>query len=181
MKILKGLWGFVDQNCCISGQIAPNIHKILMIICRHVIWMKMDQVITQLICILQYVRIGSFHGFIFRGLARWYLDNHQIKRWNHGPLTRYITLLVAHAPGMLELFSPTPTPNEAVCWLRMRLACWNCFPRHRIQMKPLVSDPGMHRGTCGTHVYDSQWGTPFVLTKGLFFMFISRVVNQRGN
>ena len=26
------------------------------------------------------------------------------------------------------------------------------FPRHRFQRKPLVSDPGMHRGTCVTHV-----------------------------
>ena len=26
------------------------------------------------------------------------------------------------------------------------------FPRHRFQRKPLVSDPGMHHGTCVTHV-----------------------------
>ena len=25
----------------------------------------------------------------------------------------------------------------------------NTFPRHRLQRKPLVSDPGMHHGTCG--------------------------------
>ena len=47
----------------------------------------------------------------------------------HGPLTRYVTLRVAHAPGM---------PGT--------------FPRHRLQMKPLISDPGMHHGTCVTHV-----------------------------
>ena len=28
----------------------------------------------------------------------------------------------------------------------------NVFPRHRLQRKPLVSDPGMHHGTCVTHV-----------------------------
>ena len=28
----------------------------------------------------------------------------------------------------------------------------NVFPRRRFQMKPLVSDPGMHHGTCVTHV-----------------------------
>ena len=28
----------------------------------------------------------------------------------------------------------------------------NVFPRRRFQRKPLVSDPGMHHGTCGTHV-----------------------------
>ena len=28
----------------------------------------------------------------------------------------------------------------------------NIFPRRRLQRKPLVSDPGMHHGTCVTHV-----------------------------
>ena len=28
----------------------------------------------------------------------------------------------------------------------------NVFPRHRLQRKPLVNDPGMHHGTCVTHV-----------------------------
>ena len=28
----------------------------------------------------------------------------------------------------------------------------NVFPRRRFQRKPLVSDPGMHHGTCETHV-----------------------------
>ena len=28
----------------------------------------------------------------------------------------------------------------------------NVFPRRRLQRKPLVSDPGMHHGTCVTHV-----------------------------
>ena len=47
----------------------------------------------------------------------------------HGPLTRYINLRVAHAPGMPGTFSTPPTN------------------------KPLaVSDPGMHHGTCVTHV-----------------------------
>ena len=49
--------------------------------------------------------------------------------WCHGPLTRYVKLRVAHAPGMSGTFS--------------------C---HRLQRKPLVSDPGMHHGTCVTHV-----------------------------
>ena len=41
------------------------------------------------------------------------------------------------------------TPN---CRLRMRRECRERFPRHRLQRKPLVSDPGMHHGTCVTHV-----------------------------
>ena len=34
----------------------------------------------------------------------------------------------------------------------MRRECGELFPRHRFQRKPLVSDPGMHHGTCETHV-----------------------------
>ena len=30
--------------------------------------------------------------------------------------------------------------------------CRERIPRHRFQMKRLVSDPGMHQGTCVTHV-----------------------------
>ena len=48
----------------------------------------------------------------------------------HGPLTRYVTLRVAHAPGMPGTFSLTADSKG----------------------KPLVSDPGMHHGTCVTHV-----------------------------
>ena len=51
------------------------------------------------------------------------------QRRQNGPLTRYTKLRVAHAPGMPAT-----------------------FPRHRLQRKPLVSDPDMHHGTCMTHV-----------------------------
>ena len=34
----------------------------------------------------------------------------------------------------------------------MRRECRERFPRHRLQMKPLVSDSGMHHDTCVTHV-----------------------------
>ena len=33
--------------------------------------------------------------------------------------------------------------------VRMCRECWECFPHHRLQRKPLVSDPGM---PCVTHV-----------------------------
>ena len=36
--------------------------------------------------------------------------------------------------------------------LRMHRECRERFPRHRLQWKPLISDPGMHPGTCVTHV-----------------------------
>ena len=37
------------------------------------------------------------------------------------------------------------------------------FPRHRLQRKPLVSDPGMHHGTCVPHV---PWCMSGSLTRG---------------
>ena len=40
-------------------------------------------------------------------------------------------------------------PDTWNCGLRMRR---ECFPRHQLQRKPLVSNPGMHHGTCVTHV-----------------------------
>ena len=43
-------------------------------------------------------------------------------------------------------------PDAYNCGLRMRRECRERFPSHRLQRKPLVSDPGMHHGTCVTHV-----------------------------
>ena len=48
-------------------------------------------------------------------------------------------------------------------WLRMRRECRERFPRHQLQRKPLVSDPGMHHGTCVTHV---SWCVSGSLTSG---------------
>ena len=59
----------------------------------------------------------------------------------HGSLTRYLKLRVVHAPEMLGMF----------------------LPQHRLQRKPLVSDPGMHHGTCVTHV---PWCMSGSLTRG---------------
>ena len=55
------------------------------------------------------------------------------------PLTRYVKLRLAHEPGM---------PGR--------------FPRHWLQRKPLVNDPGMHHGKCATHV---PWCMPGLLTR----------------
>ena len=43
-------------------------------------------------------------------------------------------------------------PDTQNCGLRMRRECRERFHRHRLQRKPLVSDPDMHHGTCATHV-----------------------------
>ena len=58
----------------------------------------------------------------------------------NGSLTRYVKLRVAHAPGMPGTFSPP-----------------------RLQRSPPVSDPGMHHGTCVTHV---RWCMLGSLTRG---------------
>ena len=54
--------------------------------------------------------------------------------------------------------------NTQNCGLRMRRECRERFPRHRLQRKPLVSDPGMHHGTCVTHV---PWCLSGLLTRGV--------------
>ena len=54
-------------------------------------------------------------------------------------------------------------PDTQNCGLRMRRECMEHFPRHRLQWKPLVNDPGMHHGTCITHV---PWCMSGSLTRG---------------
>ena len=44
-----------------------------------------------------------------------------------------------------------------------RNACWERFPRHRLQRKPQVSDPRMHQGTCVMHM---PWCMSGLLTRG---------------
>ena len=43
-------------------------------------------------------------------------------------------------------------PDTRNCRLGMRRKCRERFPRHRLQRKPLDSDPSMHHSTCVTHV-----------------------------
>ena len=45
----------------------------------------------------------------------------------------------------------------------MRRECGERFPRHWLQRKTLVSDPGIHHGTCTTHVPWCMWAS---LTRG---------------
>ena len=65
-------------------------------------------------------------------------------------------------------FSPT-TSQWASYQIRKIAGCacagnaGNVFPRRRFQRKPLVSDPGMHHGTCVTHV---PWCMSGSLTRG---------------
>ena len=43
-------------------------------------------------------------------------------------------------------------PDKQNCVLCMHWECRERFPRHRLQRKWLISDPGMLHGTCVTHV-----------------------------
>ena len=85
-----------------------------------------------------------------------------------------MTTQVAKHIGILQTYSPTSNmaelcewftstlgpdwsamgllPDTQNCGLRIRGECRERFPRHRLQRKPLVSDPGMHHGTCVMHV-----------------------------
>ena len=45
----------------------------------------------------------------------------------------------------------------------MSQECRECFPRHRLQRKTLVNYPGVHHGTCVTHV---PWWMPGSITSG---------------
>ena len=54
-------------------------------------------------------------------------------------------------------------PDTQNCRSRKRRECRERFLRHWFQRKPLVSDPGMHHGTCVTHV---PWCMSGSLTHG---------------
>ena len=53
-------------------------------------------------------------------------------------------------------------PDTWNCGLRMRRECRERLPRDWFQMKPVVCDPGMHHGTCVTHV---PWCMSWSLTR----------------
>ena len=63
--------------------------------------------------------------------------------------------IMAHTMGLL--------PDTYNCGLRMHRECRERFPRHRLQRKPLVSDPVRHHDTCVTHV---PWCMSGSLTRG---------------
>ena len=54
-------------------------------------------------------------------------------------------------------------PDTSKCGLRMCRECRERFPRHWLQRKPLVSNPGMHHDTGITHV---PWCMSGSLTRG---------------
>ena len=84
-----------------------------------------------------------FWAGILYGYLRSAIDTHRAWLW------------IALAMGLL--------PEIKNCGSRMRRECRERFPRHRLQRKPLVSDPDMHHGACMTHV---PWCMSGSLTRG---------------
>ena len=54
-------------------------------------------------------------------------------------------------------------PDTQNCGLRSHRECWKRFSRQRLQRKWLASEPGMHHGSCVTHV---PWCKSGSLTRG---------------
>ena len=116
--------------------------------CEVISWGCLMEIISNTICTRFPVwTVAKFENDLATAIQWWRVirsvDELQNVNWyeanrflSHGPLTRYVKLRVVHAPGM---------PGR--------------FPRHRLQRKPLVSDPGMHHGTCVTHAPWCMLGT----------------------
>ena len=67
-----------------------------------------------------------------------------LHRWRHIFAIWFHYNSIEYSMGLLS-----DTQN---CGLRMRPECRERIPHHRLQRKLIVSDPGMHHGTCVTHV-----------------------------
>ena len=97
----------------------------------------------------------------------WYANSQRSKHCGVGfigivkPHLRYLSFLNIHSE-VVEILSHgiSDTWN---CGLRLRRECRERFPYHRLQRKPLVTDPGTHHGTCVTHV---PWWMSGSLTRG---------------
>ena len=74
------------------------------------------------------------------------------------PLMEYLWAIMITDEAVMDLM-----PDTQKCGLRMRQECRERFPRHRLQRKPRVSYPGMHHGSCVTHV---PWCMSGSLTRG---------------
>ena len=108
---------------------------------------------THLMFLFFYIQT-NFHCFSIRLWLFWTLFG---KNYHGTPtgVTYISNICHSRAMGLLS--------DRQNCGLRMRRECRERFPRHRLQRKPLVSDPGMHRGSCVTHV---PWCMSRSLTHG---------------
>ena len=74
-----------------------------------------------------------------------YVDPFDIRRMSTGTIWFFYSSNAKDKHGSMGLL-----PDKQNCGWRMSRECRERFPRHRLQRKPLVSEPGMHHGTCVT-------------------------------
>ena len=102
------------------------------------------------------------------------VDSHDKMSVMRDVFARHDVIMIALPPGdilkshvvlshLIQCSSMGLLPDTQNCGLRMRRECRERFPRQRHQRKPLVSNPGMHHGTCVTHV---PWCMSGSLTSG---------------
>ena len=97
------------------------------------------------------------HGIVLLSVC----NGHITTRTYCGILLAVVIYVRSWPVGILLAVCPMDLlPDTPNCALRMHR---ECFPRHRLQRKPLLSDPGMHHGTCVTHVPRCMSGS---LTRG---------------
>ena len=70
----------------------------------------------------------------------------------HGALSQLTPKLKVWLGHNISAIAMGLLPDTQNCRLRMHRECRERFPRHRLQRKPLISDPSMLHGTCVTHV-----------------------------
>ena len=132
------------MQCLLRYQITPLI---LVVLKPHYSW-----------------RLGRFCGCWWLGsLRRQVISNIDPTGWK-GPYLPRRMILATCAISVLR-----NNTQWASCQIRKLAGCacagnaGNVFPRRRLQRKPLVSDSGMHHGTCVTHV---PWCMSGSLTRG---------------
>ena len=121
----------------------------------------------QLMCSISNRNIFHVTGLlIVRGIHRLQVNSPHTGQWRGGLM---FSLICAWTNGWANnRWFETPSrplwrhSNAVMAWASYQIrkiagcACagnaGNIFPRRRFQRKPLVSDPGMHHGTCVTHV-----------------------------
>ena len=75
-----------------------------------------------------------------------------LQGFNDGDRIPFVIVLMAYV-GFKWYYSPwTSYQIRKIAGCACARNAGNVFPRRRFQSKPLVSDPGMHHGTCVTHV-----------------------------
>ena len=127
--------------------------------------------------ILNYRYASPFWPWFARLLHPWWcrmvsynLENYNDVSLPNGTKPLPEPMLTYQQWGPMEFVGSRPPWSPWASYQIGKIAGWLCaenpgklFHCHRLQRKPLVSDPGMHHSTCVTHVPWCMWGS---LTRG---------------